>query len=533
MATKFVFVTGGVVSGLGKGTVAASLGRLLINRGLKVGVLKLDCYLNIDTSNMCPFRHGEVFVTDDGAECDLDVGHYERFIGTHYTSRVNHTMGKVYQSVLAKERSGFYNGRDVQVVPSVTDEIKHIIRDAGEGFDVLITEVGGTVGEIEGSTYIEAIRQFFFDVGRDGAMNIHVTLVPYLEASGEIKTKPTQNSVRDLRHMGINPNILICRTNKDVVLDMEAREKIALFCNLRDVGHVIHAPDCRSVYEVPINLKEQGFDDLVLGELGLKAPKDNLVEWKKMVNKMLDFSTKVAKKIAIVGKYVAVPDSYISVMEAVKHAGLSCDVKVDIKLVDSVEVEKQGADKLLSGVDAIIVPGGFGERGVEGKIIATKFARENNIPYLGICLGMQVAAIEFARNVCGIKNATSVEFNEDTDSPVINLMEEQKKAVGIGGTMRLGLFDCKLQAKSKVATVYGKVQIKERHRHRYEFNNAYREELAKAGLVFSGINEKSNLVEIIENPNCKYFVACQFHPEFVSKPYKAHPLFVGLVEASL
>ncbi|MCL2850898.1 MAG: CTP synthase [Firmicutes bacterium] len=515
MATKYVFITGGVVSGLGKGTVAASLGRLLINRGLKISIQKLDVYLNVDPSMMNPFRHGEVFVTDDGAETDLDVGHYERFTGVHFNKNVNSTMGKVYQSVLRKERAGEYQGRDVQVVPHVTDEIKRVIKEVSKDVDVAIIEVGGTVGEIEGSTTIEAVRQLKLELGSNGSFNIHVTLVPYLECSKEIKTKPTQNSVRDLRHMGINPDVVICRTNRGIEIDTEAREKIALFCNLKDINHVIHAPDCLTVYQVPVNLKEQKLDEIVLEHFGIKAKQGNLEDWKNMVLKMLDDSNKTPKKIAIIGKYASVPDSYISVTEAIKHAALFTDVKADIHLVNPDDLMANSVKAFLGKFDAIVVANAHGRAGLEGCVLAAQVARENNIPYLGIGLGLQAAVVDFAKNVANWQ--------------LFNLFTN--------GKIRLGLCDVKLEKGSKAYNAYNTIQknttqTKERHRNDYEFDNAYQKELENTGLVFSGV-DCDDLVEIVENPSCKYFIACQFHPELVSKPYNPHPLFVGLIKASL
>jgi len=527
---KYIFVTGGVVSGLGKGITAASLGRLLINRGVKVNIQKLDPYLNFDPGTMSPYQHGEVFVTDDGAETDLDLGHYERFTGRHLTKSSSYTMAKVYNDVISRERRGDYLGQTVQVVPHVTNQIKDLMKSIANGSDVVIIEVGGTVGEIEGMTYIEAIRQFRRELGPQGSLSIHVTLVPYLESSGEIKTKPTQNSVRDLNQMGITADIVVCRTNKGIEIDREAREKIALFCNLDSIDQVIHNMDCSSIYEVPLVLKEQGFDDIVLAKLGMKAPKSDMKDWQAMVDK-IKANNKFPKTIAIVGKYVAVSDSYISVTEAVKAAALANDVSVTIRLVDAEEIEKQGAKSLLKNVDGIIVPGGFGDRGIEGKIATAKFARENKIPYLGICLGMQIAVIEFALNVAGIKGATSTEFDPKAKEPVIDIMEEQKMITTKGATMRLGLYDCAIAPSTHSAQQYGTSVIQERHRHRFEFNNKYRDRLVGAGLVIAGINEESDLVEIIELKDHPYFVAAQFHPEFLSKPYAPHPLFNGLIKA--
>ncbi|MDR0850696.1 MAG: CTP synthase [Christensenellaceae bacterium] len=528
---KYIFITGGVVSGLGKGITAASLGRLLINRGLKVTIQKLDPYINVDPGTMSPYQHGEVFVTDDGAETDLDIGHYERFLGRSFSKDCNYTTGKIYSSVIAKERAGEYLGKTVQVVPHITNEIIDAMKSVAGGEDIVIVEVGGTIGDIEGMAYIEAIRQFRKELGPKGSLSVHVTLIPYLDCSGEIKTKPTQNSVRDLSRMGVTPDIVVCRTNADVILDSETRDKVAMFCNLDSPSDVILNQDCRSIYEVPILLKQQKFDDIVLKKLGLKASKDSLGTWKKMVKSMTQ--KHVIKTIAIVGKYVAVPDAYISVTEAVKHAGLACGVSVSVKLIDSEDIEKQGAEKLLSGTNAIIIPGGFGNRGIEGKIMAAQYARKNKIPFLGLCLGMQIAVIEFARNMANLPGANSSEFAPETPYPVIDIMKSQKDISKKGGTMRLGLYNCKLTPKTKAAELYGADVIKERHRHRFEFNNKFKSSLEKAGLTIAGINEENNLVEIIELNDHPYYVASQFHPEFLSRPYTPHPLFRGLIKATI
>jgi len=526
---KYIFITGGVVSGLGKGITAASLGRLLVNRGLRVTIQKLDPYINVDAGTMSPYQHGEVFVLDDGAETDLDIGHYERFLGRHFTRDCNSTMGKIYQSVIAKERRGEYLGKDVQVVPHVTNEIKVTMRSVAKDNDIVIVEVGGTVGEIEGQTFVEAIRQFRKELGRGNSLSIHVTLVPYLAASGAIKTKPTQASVHSLVHMGISPDIIVCRTSADIELDIETRAKIADFCNLSDIANVIHNRDCETPYEVPLMLRDQNFDDIVLKKLGMRAPKNAMTEWRAMVRELK--RTKPIKKIAVVGKYVSTYDSYLSVLEAINHAAAASAVRAQIQLIDSVEVEEQGAAKLLAGFDGILVPGGFGNRGVEGKIMAAQYARENNVPYFGICLGMQIAVIEFARNVVGLHGANSTEFDTDGPHPIIHMMSGQKTIEEKGGTMRLGLYPCKLLPETRARAAYGKDVVHERHRHRYEFNNKYREQLKSAGMVFSGVNVESDLVEIIELPAHPYFVAGQFHPEFLSKPYDAHPLFAAWMRA--
>ena len=527
---KYIFVTGGVVSGLGKGITAASLGRLLINRGLKVTVQKLDPYLNVDPGTMNPCEHGEVFVTDDGTETDLDIGHYERFLGRSLNKTSSYTSGKIYSSVISKERKGDYLGKTIQIVPHVTNMIIEKMQSVAHGEDIVIVEIGGTVGDIEGMVYMEALRQFRKRLGPNNSLSIHVTLIPYLKSSGEIKTKPTQASVKELSQMGISADIVVCRTDEDITLDQYTREKIAMFCNLDSPDHVIHNKDCASIYQVPILLKEQKLDDLILQKLKLKAPKDSLSDWKDMVKQML-IKHESTKNIAIVGKYTHVSDSYISVTEAIKHATLANSIGVTIKLVDSEQIQTDGTEKHLANFDAILIPGGFGNRGIEGKILAAQYARENNIPFLGICLGMQIATIEFARNVANITDAHSTEFQSNTKNPVIHIMEDQKYIENLGGTMRLGLYDCTTTPGSKTHRLYGKPLIKERHRHRFEFNNAYKSQLTSAGLLISGINEQNNLVEIIEIPSHPFYVAAQFHPEFLSRPYDPHPLFVGLIKS--
>ena len=519
--SKYIFVTGGVVSGLGKGITAASLGRLLINRGFKVTMQKLDAYLNVDPGTMNPYRHGEVFVTDDGAETDLDIGHYERFFGRHFCRNSSVTMGKVYSNVISRERRGEYHGRDVQVVPHVTEEIKEVMKSVGKGSDIVIIEVGGTVGEIEGATYIEAIRQFRKELGPNGSVSIHVTLVPYLEVCGEIKTKPTQNSVKDLNRMGIYPDFVVCRTGKNIVIDDEARSKLTMFCNLDSNEYVIHNKDCSSIYEVPILLKEQKFDDLVLKKLGLRTfKKDDLKEWKAMVAKMQNLPN--GKTVGVVGKYTTVQDAYISISEAIKAAALACNMKLNIKYINSEEIEKEGAGKQLEGVDAVIVPSGYAVRGTDGKMLAAKWARENRVPFLGIGLGMQMAVVEFSRNVAGLQGAHSAELVPDTKYPVFNV-----------GEMRLGLHECILLPGTKAAKAYGRKETGERFRNKAEFNNTYKTLLEEKGLVFSGANKKgfSKLMEIVEIADHPYFIGVQFHPEFISKPYAPHPLFAGLIGA--
>jgi CTP synthase len=530
---KYIFVTGGVVSGLGKGITAASLGKLLRTRGYKVTVQKIDPYLNVDPGTMSPYQHGEVFVTDDGTETDLDLGHYERFLDVNFDKNSNYTTGKIYSHIIAKERRGDYLGATVQIIPHVTNEIKNCMRAVAGNNDIVIIEIGGTVGDMEGTVYIEAIRQLRKELGFGNSLSVHVTLIPYLEASGEIKTKPTQSSVRDLQQLGVFPDILVCRTSAAVELGEEHKEKIAMFGSLDSADDVIHNKDCKTIYEVPLMFQEQKFDERVLNKLGLPLGECDMTEWKEMCDKLCD-SKLPEIKVAIVGKYIDVADAYISVTEAVKHAGIANNVRATVKLVDAENCEKIGAAAAIDGVDAIIVPGGFGDRGIEGKIMAAEYARTNNIPYLGLCLGMQIAVIEYARNVLGLKDATSAEFSKGVGNIpiVIDIMEEQKKIKNFGATMRLGLFECALNEGTLAKKMYGKSIIYERHRHRYEFNNAYREELTKAGLVIGGINEELDLVEIIELKNHPYFIAGQFHPEFLSRPNRPHPLFMGLVNAA-
>ncbi len=528
--TKFVFVTGGVVSSLGKGITAASLGCLLKNRGLKVAIQKFDPYINIDPGTMSPYQHGEVFVTNDGAETDLDLGHYERFVDINLSKNSNVTTGKIYWSVLNKERKGDYLGGTVQVIPHITNEIKErIYRVARESHpDVVITEIGGTVGDIESLPFLEAIRQLKNDIGREHVMYIHVTLVPYLAASGEQKTKPTQHSVKELRSIGIQPNLIVCRSEKPISNDM--KEKIAQFCDV-DKDAVIQAIDADSIYKLPVMMQEEGLDEIVLQRLGLSAPKADMSEWKAMVDMMLN--TKRQCTIAIVGKYVELPDAYLSVAEALRHAGAHHGSAVKIKWVNAEEIEEADAQTLLADVDGILVPGGFGNRGIEGKISAITFAREHKIPFLGICLGMQCAVIEFARNVCGMDNANSTEFDLESAYPVIDLLPEQKDVADKGGTMRLGISPAKVSEGSKAYSAYGEEIIYERHRHRYEVNNQYREQLEAQGMVFSGTSPDGRLVEISELQDHPWFVASQFHPEFKSRPNRPHPLFYNFVGAVL
>ncbi len=527
--TKYIFVTGGVVSSLGKGIAASSLGLLLKQRGLKVVLQKFDPYLNVDPGTMSPFQHGEVFVTDDGAETDLDLGHYERFIDRNLSRRSNVTTGQVYEAIINRERAGGYLGRTVQVVPHVTDEIKSRILAAaqnGNGVDVVITEVGGTTGDIEGLPFLEAIRQLRMDLGRENVLYIHLTLVPYIKAAHEIKTKPTQHSVKGLREIGIQPHILLCRSEGP--LAREIRDKIALFCNVEEQD-VIEALDARSIYQVPIQFHRQGLDDSVVEKLGLQCPQPDLAEWEKMVEKI--FTMKEDVDIAVCGKYIQIVDAYKSIIESFTHAGVANDVRVNIRWVDAENIEKDGPQAHLSGVHGVLVPGGFGDRGIEGKIGAVRYARENGIPFLGICLGLQCAVIEFARNVCGIE-AGSSEFDPDCTNPVIDLMLEQRSRSKMGGTMRLGAYPCHLREGSLAEKLYGEREISERHRHRWEVNNGYRAVLEENGLSISGLSPDGDLVEMVELPEHPYFIAAQFHPELKSRPMRSHPLFRGLVSAA-
>ncbi len=528
--SKFIIVTGGVVSSLGKGISAASLGRLLINRGLKVTVQKLDPYINVDPGTMSPYQHGEVFVTDDGTETDLDIGHYERFLDISCTKNCNYTSGKIYSSIIAKERAGEYLGKTIQVVPHVTNEIKEKIKSvASPDIDVVIVEIGGTVGDIEGLSFLEAVRQLRVEMGRENILFLHCALLPYLEAAQEVKTKPAQNSVKELTRLGIQPDILVCRTNAGIEINDEMKEKLAMFCNLPGKEYVIHNTDARCLYEVPLMLQKEGLDKIVCKQLKLKTGKANMSDWKKMVNHIM--KKKPEMTVAIVGKYTEVADAYISVTEALKHAGLANDVDVHVKLVNAEEVEEKGAQAMLSDVCGIVVPGGFGKRGIEGKIAAAKYARENDIPYLGLCLGMQIAVIEFARNVLGYKDANSAEIDPKTKHNVIDIMEDQKNIHEKGGTMRLGAYPCELVKGTKAREAYGTDHIEERHRHRYEFNNKFRKEMEAKGMKASGINKKRDLVEIVEVSANKFHVASQFHPEFKSHPYRSHPLFAAFIKA--
>ena len=527
---KYIFVTGGVVSGLGKGITAASLGKLLRLRGYKVSVQKIDPYLNIDPGKMSPYEHGEVFVTDDGAETDLDIGHYERFLDISCCYKSDITSGQIYSSILAKERRGDYGGNTVQIVPHVTNEIKDFMRAIGEGQDIVIIEIGGTVGDMEQAVFIEAIRQFRHELGANNSVSVHVTLIPYIASSGEIKTKPTQNSVKDLQRQGVFADVLVCRTTADVELAQEHRDKIAMFCGLSAHEDVIHNRDCRTIYEVPLMFAKQNFDTIVLKKLNLKLNKCDLTAWGQLVDKMCDNRLPEAT-VAVVGKYAEVADAYISVTEALKHAGISNDVRVNVKLVSAESIERDGAEAWLKNAHGILVPGGFGNRGVEGKIAAVEYARVNQIPLLALGLGMQATVIEFARHVCGLKQANSTEFVDKLKDPVVHKIPEQKELHTKGGTTRLGLYDCQLKAGTLAAQLYGKKLVKERHRHFYEINNAYRAQLEQAGLVISGTNPQADLVEMVELPNHPFMVACLFHPEFISRPQRPHPLFQGFISA--
>lgn len=516
---------------MGKGIASAAIGNLLESRGLKVSIIKCDPYINVDPGTMNPFQHGEVYVTDDGAETDLDLGHYERFTNAKLTKDNNITTGKIYYSVITKERKGDYLGKTVQIIPHITDEIKNNIKKVSfsQKADVIIVEIGGTVGDIEGLPFLEAIRQLRLELGRDYAVNIHLTLVPYIKTAGEIKTKPTQHSVAALRQIGITPDIILCRAEKK--LSKEAREKIALFCSV-DIDAVVTAVDVKSIYEAPIAYRKEGLDKLILRLLNVKRPDKAPLEWEEaVVNKIKKPKYKV--EIAVVGKYITLQDAYKSIYEALTHGAIANETKLVIKRVDSEDITKRGADKYLKGVKGILVPGGFGPRGIEGKIQAAQYARENGIPYFGICLGMQIAVIEFARNVCGMKKAHSTEFSLDTKYPVISLLEEQKKVKVKGASMRLGAYACRVKKGTNAFSAYQKERVDERHRHRYEFNNEYRDVMKKDNFVFSGINPKSNLVEIVEIKDHPWYLACQFHPEFQSKPNKAHPLFRDFVKAAL
>ncbi len=526
--TKFIFVTGGVVSSLGKGLASASIGALLESRGLTITLQKLDPYINVDPGTMSPFQHGEVYVTDDGAETDLDLGHYERFTNARLTKQNNFTTGQVYDSIITKERRGDYLGCTVQVVPHVTDEIKGKILSLANSVDVAIIEIGGTVGDIESLPFLEAIRQLRFDLGRENALYVHLTLLPYIATAHEIKTKPTQHSVNKLREIGIQPDILLCRSDRPVTQEFKA--KIALFCNV-EKDAVISAEDVPCIYGVPLVFHREGLDDKIIKLLNIWTRAPKLAEWEDLVSRITN--PRHEATIAIVGKYVNLQDSYKSLHEALTHGGLANRCRVNLQYIDSEEIEKKGPQALLKGVHGVLVPGGFGSRGVEGKIAAIRYARDNNIPFFGICLGMQVAVIEIARHLCNMKDANSSEFNPYAADPVVDIMEAQRGISAMGGTMRLGAYPCLLKKGSKAHSLYSTSEISERHRHRYEVNNRYRAALEKAGVEWSGLSPDGNLVEIMEVKAHPWFVACQFHPEFKSTPMKPHPLFRGFVKAAL
>ncbi len=528
--TKFVFVTGGVVSSIGKGIVAASLGRLLKSRDYSVSILKLDPYINVDPGTMSPFQHGEVFVTEDGAETDLDLGHYERFTDTSMSCLNSVTQGSIYQAVLNKERRGDYQGGTVQVIPHITNEIKERIKRVAKNTnpDVVITEIGGTVGDIESQPFLEAIRQFRKEVGRNNVLYIHVTLVPWIGAAGEMKTKPTQHSVKELRSIGIQPDILVCRCDRPLPVGL--KEKMSEFCDV-PAQCVITAQDASSIYEVPLILEREGLAEQALELLKLDPRQPDLSKWQTLVERLYGGGTPI--DIAIVGKYVRLSDAYLSVIEAIKHAAIAQGADVNLRWINSEDIEAYGAEKFLTDVQGVLVPGGFGIRGVDGKIAAIQYARENQIPFLGLCLGMQCAAIEWARHVAHLENANSAEFDPDTNNPIINLLPEQQDVVDLGGTMRLGLYPCRLIPDTLAASVYQEEVIYERHRHRYEFNNAYRNLFIETGYVVSGTSPDGRLVEIIELPSHPFFIATQFHPEFQSRPSTPHPLFKGFIQAAL
>jgi len=529
--TKYIFVTGGVVSGLGKGITAASLGRLLKSRGLKVAAQKLDPYINVDPGTMSPYQHGEVYVTEDGAETDLDLGHYERFIDEDLNQFSNLTTGKVYSNVIQRERRGGYLGSTVQTIPHITDEIKTFIHQVGKktSADVVITEIGGTIGDIESQPFIEAIRQVGLEVGRKNALYIHVTLVPYLKASGEHKSKPTQHSVKELQGMGITPNIIVLRVDEPIT-DESIFSKIAHFCNVKS-NCVIENRTLPNLYEAPLMLEAANLSGIVCRELGIDASAPDLSEWQALVERIHHQSRAV--KIGLVGKYVQLHDAYLSVAEALRHAGYALDAKVEIAWIDSETLTLDNCFEILSQVDGIIVPGGFGNRGIEGMILAAQYAREHHAPYFGICLGMQIAVIEYARHVAGLENANSHEFDENSAYPVIHYMPDQNDDIDKGGTLRLGKYPCVLQPGTAIAACYAATEISERHRHRYEFNNAYRDALQASGLTLSGLSPDGRLVETVEIPGERFFIGVQFHPEFKSRPNKPHPLFVGFISAAL
>ena len=526
--TKFIFVTGGVVSSLGKGIAAASLARLLVERGLRVTMMKFDPYLNVDPGTMSPFQHGEVFVTDDGAETDLDLGHYERFIDRSLSQANNVTTGRIYLNVITKERRGEYLGSTVQVIPHITDEIKAAIRRMAPENDVVVVEIGGTVGDIESQPFLEGIRQFRHDVGRENAIFVHLTLIPFIAAAGELKTKPTQHSVRELMEIGIQPDFLIVRTERPVPDDV--KRKIALFCNV-DYGAVIESPDVRSIYQIPLSFRDQGFDEKVIQRFGIERPATDLSAWREMVQRVVAPHERV--RIAVVGKYTDFVDSYKSVQEALIHGGIANDVGVDISWVSSDSfTDAATARGILAQHDGLLVPGGFGVRGVEGMVEAIRTSRTEGVPFFGICLGMQTAIIEFARNVCGLDDSHSSEFAPECSDPVISLMESQQHVTDMGGTMRLGAYPCRLARGSRAAEVYGVGEVSERHRHRYEVSNAYRETFVQHGMRLSGLSPDGQLVEVVELPSHPWFIGCQFHPELQSRPTRPHPLFAGFIAAA-
>lgn len=534
---KYIFITGGVVSSLGKGITASSIGKLLKARGFKVNLVKIDPYLQIDAGTMSPYEHGEVFVTEDGGETDLDIGNYERFVDVNLTSDNNITTGKVYWNVLTKERRGDYLGKTVQVIPHITNEIKELIKKTGNGYDITIVEIGGTVGDIESLPFLEAIRQFKKDVGRDNVLYIHVSLLPYIKTAGELKTKPTQHSVKELRSIGIQPDILVCRT--EIPMSDKIRSKLALFCDVEKEA-VIEGRDARTIYEVPLNLEKEGLGNLISKKLKLECKKDmqkELMEWRKIVDRIINPMNEIT--ISIIGKYVILKDAYMSIIESLVHAGAKNDTKVNINWISSEELETEGYQDILhryredDKLDGLLVPGGFGDRGITGKINSIKYARENNIPFLGICLGMQCAVIEYARNVCNLKDANSTEFDSETPYPVIDLLPEQKNITEKGGTMRLGSYEAILKEGTLAYKLYGCKKVYERHRHRYEVNYEYHQILEDNGLVISGTSPDGKLAEFIELPNHPYFIGTQAHPEFKSRPNKPHPLFDGLVKAAL
>ncbi|MHC5252210.1 CTP synthase [Listeria kieliensis] len=528
--TKYIFVTGGVVSSIGKGITAASLGRLLKNRGLSVTIQKFDPYINVDPGTMSPYQHGEVFVTDDGAETDLDLGHYERFIDINLNRYSNVTTGKIYSEVIKKERRGDYLGGTVQVIPHITNELKDRVFRAARmtNSDIIITEIGGTVGDIESLPFLEAIRQIKSDVGSENVLYIHTTLIPYIKAAGEMKTKPTQHSVKELRSLGIQPNIIVVRTEQPVSTEM--KEKIALFCDIK-ASEVIESRDEDTLYNVPLSLQAQKMDQIVLEHLKLEAPEAEMTEWKALVHRVKNLSKKT--RIALVGKYVSLQDAYLSVAEALRHAGYAHDTEIEIDWVDSEKVTDENVTELLGHADGILVPGGFGDRAIEGKIAAIRYARENKVPYFGICLGMQLATVEFARNVVGLKGAHSAEIDPETPYNIIDLLPEQKNIENLGGTLRLGLYPARIKEGTKTAEAYGETLVEERHRHRYEFNNDFREQMEEAGMIVSATSPDGRLVEVVELKDHPWFVACQYHPEFISRPNRPQSLFDGFIGAAL